>query len=459
MPFNRTSSYVAIGLLLCLLATPSLGQGPLGFQIFAPADVSTYGGVQEPNEGYFFQFDGLYWSISAPEVRTVGAPGTRKVFYGTGGINVNDPTQQKNSPTATGNDFRIESNTLDTSGFGDKFSAGNRIEFGRMENRNGWLVSIYQQRDQTQAYIVPQADIVFNDPAFGANGETLLQGNVNNDGSTTPPYSPPVFRNLPVVFQNVLVENALDTWGVEANYLHRFMTSQSGGTFELLLGARYFEFNDNFYVHTAVNPNALTQPFFDATNGTTVNVNVPSFLGGSYWDTSAENHVVGPQIGLRWFKKQGRWTFSTEGRFMAGLNCQNISQEVDMGPSLDPGPKTVVTRTLVPQTGTQTGTPIYHYQSYYIYQPFQPTVMSHTTATHVEYEREWSPALELRVEGRYQITRAISFHAGWTGFWMDGIARASSMINYTVPAMGIDMDGNRQGLFVNGLTLGFDVNR
>ncbi len=39
MPFNRTSSYVAIGLLLCLLATPSLGQGPLGFQIFAPADV------------------------------------------------------------------------------------------------------------------------------------------------------------------------------------------------------------------------------------------------------------------------------------------------------------------------------------------------------------------------------------------------------------------------------------
>ena len=122
MPFNRTSSCVAIGLLLCLLATPSLGQGPLGFQIFAPADVSTYGGVQEPNEGYFFQFDGLYWSISAPEVRTVGFPGTRVVNYG------RDDSR----------DVRIETNTLDTSQFDSKFSVGNRIEFGRIENRNGW---------------------------------------------------------------------------------------------------------------------------------------------------------------------------------------------------------------------------------------------------------------------------------------------------------------------------------
>ena len=107
-----------------------------------------------------------------------------------------------------------------------------------------------------------------------------------------------------------------------------------------------------------------------------------------------------------------------------------------MGPNLNPG---------VNANGT--------------YTPFEPTVMAHTTATHVEYARELSPAVELRVEGRYQITRAISFHAGWTGMWMDGIARASSMVDYTVPAMGIDMSDNRQSLFVNGLTLGFDVNR
>ena len=85
--------------------------------------------------------------------------------------------------------------------------------------------------------------------------------------------------------------------------------------------------------------------------------------------------------------------------------------------------------------------------------------MAHTTASHFAYASEFAPAVELRVEGRYQITRAISFHAGWTGMWMDGIARASSLILYQVPAMGIDMSDNRQSIFVNGLTLGFDVNR
>ncbi len=183
MSFNRTSSFVAIGLLLCLLATPSLGQGPLGFQIFAPADVSTYGGIQEPNEGYFFQFDGLYWSISAPKVTPIGYSGSSPlVSYGR-----NDSR-----------DVRNETNTLDTSQFISQFSVGNRIEFGRVENRNGWFVSIYQQRDQTQAFLAPEADIVFNDVWSGPHGEKLLQGNVNNDATTTPvPYSPPIFRNLP----------------------------------------------------------------------------------------------------------------------------------------------------------------------------------------------------------------------------------------------------------------------
>ena len=116
---------------------------------------------------------------------------------------------------------------------------------------------------------------------------------------------------------------------------------------------------------------------------------------------------------------------------MAGLNCQNISQAGRHGPQSEPGPR--------PVTSTPPAGPIVTTST-----PFQPTVMSHTTATHVDYEREFSPVVELRLEGRYQITRAISFHAGWTGIWMDGIARASSVIDYTVPAMGIDLTDNRK---------------
>jgi hypothetical protein len=316
---------------------------------------------------------------------------------------------------------QIQSNTLDTSGITDKFSAGNRIEFGRVENRNGWLVSIYQQRDQTQDNIYPGAAMVFTDISQGPLGNPLLYGNTNNDSSTNPPFTPAVNHLLPVNFTSVLVENAIDTWGVEADYLHRFMTCHGGGTVELLLGARYYEFNDNF--------NVLTGP----DNGATT---VPSFLGGSFWNTQAANHVVGPQIGLRWFRKEGRWMFNTESRFFAGFNNQNLSQQADIGPNLNPG------------RNPDGSLP-----------PFQPLTMSHTTASHQVYELEWAPAVELRVEGRYQITRALSFHAGWTGMWMDGIARASSIVDYSVPAMGINLNDNRQSIFVNGLTLGFDVNR
>ena len=107
--------------------------------------------------------------------------------------------------------------------------------------------------------------MVFNDPAFGPNGaaSAARQREQRRDDHATP-FTPPVFRDLPVTFNNVLVEKRVDTWGVEANYLHRFMTSHTGGTFEMFLGARYFEFNDNF-CQTSVDPNSLNQPAFVAT--------------------------------------------------------------------------------------------------------------------------------------------------------------------------------------------------
>jgi len=78
---------------------------------------------------------------------------------------------------------------------------------------------------------------------------------------------------------------------------------------------------------------------------------------------------------------------------------------------------------------------------------------------HDAFLREFSPLVELRLEGRYQITRCVTFHAGWTGIWIGNIARSSSMIDYAVPDMGINTGGNKQSLFMNGLTMGFDINR
>ncbi len=85
--------------------------------------------------------------------------------------------------------------------------------------------------------------------------------------------------------------------------------------------------------------------------------------------------------------------------------------------------------------------------------------MGPTTFTHADHIQEFTPAVELRAEAWYQLTRAVSVRAGWTGLWMDNIARSSNMINYQVPGMGIRSQFNRQDVFVHGWNLGLIVNR
>jgi hypothetical protein len=428
MWFNRTRIGLAIGLLILLSAVPALAQGPLGAQLFAPADVSTYGGDIEPNQGYFFQYDMLYWSISAPKTQVVGYPGlTRTVFYGPHPLTAQDPYS----------DEREETSTLNSSDLPSSFVVGNRFEFGRVEDRNGWFVSVLQLHNQGTTLLYDSGDVVFYDPPQGSRNTGLLVGAVPVDPASYPDPATVDTRNLPVTLYDIVMLNQVKTWGIEANYLHQLMTCHTGGTFEIFGGARYFDLYDMYGIQAGPDPGDQV---------------VPSYLSDSSWFSNAENHIIGPQLGMRWFKKQGRWTFSTEGRFMAGLNCQNIHQEYTLGPNLIPGgvEGNGASGGNGPRSGDSTGSGIYN-----------PIAMAPSSGSHSAYARVFSPIVELRLEGRYQITRAISFHAGWTGFWADNIARANALINYTVPTMGIDLSSNRnkQDLFINGLTIGFDINR
>ena len=49
MLLNRTFSYMAVGLLILLMGASALGQGLEGMQLFAPAEVSSYGKGPQPN--------------------------------------------------------------------------------------------------------------------------------------------------------------------------------------------------------------------------------------------------------------------------------------------------------------------------------------------------------------------------------------------------------------------------
>ncbi len=103
---------------------------------------------------------------------------------------------------------------------------------------------------------------------------------------------------------------------MELMYLHRFRSFHPGSTLEFFGGVRYLEFNDGFNVQAGPDPGGHV---------------IPSFMQTSFWFTYAENHIVGPQVGPRWFKQEGRWMFSTEGRFMAGLNIPKLHQDGTLG--------------------------------------------------------------------------------------------------------------------------------
>jgi hypothetical protein len=403
MPFNRTTSRVAIGLFAFLMASPTFGQGPLGMQLFAPADLSTYGGAPPPKEGYFFQFDGLYWSVQAPKVALIGATDFRNVASAVSEV-VEGPNDQHPEP-----EIFAETSTEDTSALMNNFSAGQRWEFGRVEDNQGWIVSIFRLGPNEQEYSSTHANVLLNDDIDPNTGHGLLYGRIGSGAVVVGGVSLGVLDinyDLPVVFDSITVRNNIDLWGVEASYLRRSMTFHDGGNLEVFLGARYLEFNEDFSV--------------TATGGV---------LDVCHWDTGANNHIVGPQIGGRYFKQQGRWILSTEGRFMAGFNRQNIFQEG-----------------VFSYTGSANTLQ-------------KPAAWLGAQYSHRAVIDEFSPLIELRVELRYVITRAISFHAGWTGFWTDNIARPSNMIDYRVPDMGINPTNNRQDVLVNGLTIGFDINR
>ena len=174
-------------------------------------------------------------------------------------------------------------------------------------------------------------------------------------------------------------------------------------------GGRYLRFDDEFDV--------------DATGGN---------LADSAWDTMAKNRIWGPEVGVRWYKQIGRFSLSSEGRFMAGVNNQSIHQYGEIASELtgtadNPGPL--------------------------------PTLLHATTFDHSAQLTEFSPLGEFRIEGHVQLTKLISFKAGWTGIIMGGMARASDMVLYNLNGdtgvpMGILTDNNKGVVFMQGVNIG-----
>ena len=438
---NRMNLRLSVGLLILLIGWPAVAQDMKDLKFFAPADTSTYGSGQKPKEGYFFSFEGLSWYISPAKETLVGAAGTREVWFGPAfAPNLADP----NNPAAgTWLQTARQSSTLDTGFLDTSSTSGNRIEFGRIVDRKGWYFSTYRLNSLNHRHAASNVDMVFIDPdtipVDPITGEfrRVLQGPVGEgpDPTAPPPANPgdpvatiPYILDVPVTFKDVLTRNSVDTWSVELMLLGRSRPFHFGANLEWFAGVRYMEFDEVFSVAATGDIVAAVPPA----------VGIISALANSNWDTEAENHVIGPQFGIRWWHQRKRWTFSTEGRFMVGFNSQNLRQKGLLGDQLTPP--------IDPTTDL-----------------FQPALLGPTYFNYAEHPTEWTPVIELRAELKYQVTRAITLKVGWTGIWMDNIARASDLINYQVNSagdmMGLLPQNNRDDVFTHGLTIGFDVNR
>jgi hypothetical protein len=379
----------------------------------------------------------------------------------------------------------FQNNALDTSVFQSDFTSGGRFEFGRMNGDRGWLVSSFNLGTQTQATSTTDVSINFANtpvgfidtegpnivPGPGTFGNTAFQGDGYDDdldgdgvygrngrdrgtqagavfnapldgipdrenpGSLEIPIDWDDAVRLPTVYSNLHVENKTGVYGVEAMRLWRLDWSPRGGVWELFGGLRYLDIDDTFSVTGTVdnlNPIYAMNP-----------------LGDTRFSTNAVNHILGGQVGARWSKQTDRWQMSIETRFFAAANFQNVRQSGTFGSN---------NNTVVPtDDGTGTGTFVTP-----AFVPFRDEVVNmqlpHTFSSSFN-GTTFTPAGELRFNLKYQVFRKVYLQLGYTALYAGGIARASNMVVYRLPGLGINSANNDSGLFMNGVNFGIVINR
>lgn len=367
--------------------------------LFNPEVGGGFGGGRPPNEGYFFSWEQLLWSIRAPAVATIGNP--------------NVPTRQAFLPGSV-NGFPgtpiTQVNSLDTSYIESVGCWGQRFEFGDVVGHNGWMMSITSLRDQNQNLVnVSGFTMTVEDLPFGEFQEGRLVGTLPTPGVQPPPGTQFLFP-LPINFDDTTILNNVSTWSIEANYIYRthpWGFYRSGLT-EVFLGVRYLQFDERFEI-LARQGRALSA------------LNALDML------TKADNHIIAPQVGLRLWTERERWSFIVETRFFAGFNAQDIELSGRADPSLNVA-------------------------------FWQPQQFRHSIT-----QNEFTPGAELRVLGKLQLARGLSLQAGYNALWLiDGIVRASRTTDYILSEtqiFGITTQNNRESAFLNGLSFGVVFNR
>ncbi len=380
--------------------------------------------------GFFFRYDRLYLSISAPDGKDIGSPAVEGIY------------------TSNGIDYPFR-NSLDSGFINDDFEfAGDRIEFGFLDgggNDNcghcgsGWIASIISM-DQDHAASQSGVMILFDDPwgmllgfqdgngdgydddlngdmIYGRDGQDI--GTPDGAGGYLPqldgiPDVPAPQDNGDLItwepiYANVDVYSRTEASGLALSRFHtpkQYADCGTGGAcLRFLWGVRYLDIDERFSL-------VGESSFFDETR---INAN-------------AHNFIIGPEIGMCLGKARGPWSFGGELRFVPGVNIYSANQTGVIGTNAE-------------QFAGQN-------------RANRPLNLVPTAFTNRDEDEGFSAIVEWRAEVGYAITQWFSLRAGYTGIFVSDVARGSD-INYSLPDFGISSD--RSDVYINALTLGGEL--
>jgi hypothetical protein len=263
-------------------------------QFFAPADADIFGGGPAAATGWFGSYDRIRMWVSRPEYQGSYTDGD--------------------------------------------FTWGNRFDAGYMtEDRHGWLFSVWHiDGPQATDFLIQERINIFESSDFinaNPNVTIILRGDDDLSGDADPLTGlPRRDRNDPRTNQRDYFVgetlNTADLMSFELNKVLRLKTCHHGSIMEPFVGFRYMVFRDytsrgeytrfdeefGSQLEAPIPPPPLPVAAFD-------NATIEQYtLQKTRWD----NHMVGGQVGLRWFKLKGRWNLSSEVRAFAFQNFQNF---------------------------------------------------------------------------------------------------------------------------------------
>ena len=505
--FKPQSKALLVGTLLVIALAFACTAFAEGMRPFRPLQPEEFGGQRRDRDGVYGSVEGFAATITMPTGNYIG----RVLSSGK-----NDVRWAYN-----GSKEYLQTNTMSASMFQNEFSMGTRVEIGNRQGHHGWLFSGYGVPQQTSSYSANNVSMVIGDPenimmypsegaGFGSVtnagfgiAEEFRIWNKNAAPGTSHLQGEPVIVNfdtffsnlgyfwgffpnhvhtpagivwdfatlapLPITFNHATITNRVENSSLELMYSYRAHPFRWGSA-EFFAGGRYWDLTEKFgfvgrgpwYTYEdGVSESVLT-------GQQNVNEYGPvSVLAKMDVNARVNNRVIGPQIGAKVYRKNARWTFGMEGRFMAGINSQSILTKGNMashlGWNVDMG--------TINEDGTISGVGGAHgdtviveganWQQIYPWIPFGP-LNNTTTFHHRGHRTVFAPIVELRFDAEWQWTDAVSVNFGFTTMFADGVGRAVRVTDYKVDELG-NIFGIRKNindqLMVYGVNFGVKVTR